>query len=38
MVLEHLTMQTPQQISLEAETAAELTVLVRLRPADAGQP
>ena len=38
VVLERLTMQTPRQISLEAETAAELTVLVRLRPANAGQP
>ena len=38
MVLERLTLQTPPQISLEAETAADLTVLVRLRPDAESRP
>jgi hypothetical protein len=38
VVLERLTMQTSPHISPEAETAADLTVLVRPRPAAASPP
>lgn len=38
LVLERLTMRTTPRISLEADTVAELTVLVRLRPAAASAP